>query len=189
MDNGKKNGKSKNAFNCPARFDKGSACDCSYCTEHQAIYDKIDPKKAKWVTISPPDHGMDPDDFFKDWNEFFHSQLRYFGKNILGVCELKNLRQHFHIVYETTDNKKEFLMWSKIKKQCQTAILHGYPKGGIHYLFKDIQDSFDLLNVHPIITEASIWQTHKIYQREKKLKLIEHDVFVNKIDKYSLPKP
>lgn len=150
-------------------------CICDLCKEYQERYDLIQ-VKPRWLTISPPENTLDPDDLVMDWNEVFF-KMRYFARNMLGIVEVKNCRIHFHIVYECKDSIREYHDITRIKKNSIASVYNGYPEQGLHYLFKDIDDIRGLLTVSPIITTIDVEKKHTKYQKRLKDKKLFKSVF------------
>lgn len=150
-------------------------CDCEYCTEYRPLYDSIK-RRPRWLTISPPYSNIDPDDYLREWNEEFF-KFRYFADKILGVAEIANGRIHFHFVYEQKDPIKEYRHLNTIRRDSMVRVYNGYPEKGLHYLFKDIEESKMLFSLSPVITEASIVPIHKARSRKAKNKLLSKSIF------------
>lgn len=137
-----------------------SKCDykCEkYCPKYQKYYDKINGPKMRWLTISPPYSDIEPRTFIKNWvNELAY--INSFANEYIIVFELtEQLRLHMHIVYSLKDKTKEYLFLNRIRlasyppsdkllygfdfcKPSQVKVYNGQPAGGIHYLFKNVDE-------------------------------------------------
>lgn len=143
------------------------SCQCVYCEKYRPLYDKIKSQGMKWLTISPPYNDIDPMKYYESWTYDFED-FRKLAKEVIIVAELtKELRMHFHIVYSVKDRIKEYKVINGFRKGNQLRLYKGEPMKGMHYLFKDLEDIVELLNITPILTMDDL---NVLVEARKKLK-------------------
>lgn len=152
--------------------DNSAKSCCHYCSSYLTLYGKIKSQGMRWLTISPPISDSDPDVYYDMWFEEFEL-FRKFVKNIILIVEFSNLRMHFHAVYSVKDKKKEYMIVNRFRKGNMVRVYDGEPKGGIHYLFKDIEVSTELLTKSPIIDLDALNLSVEKRKHDRRQKLLK----------------
>lgn len=148
-------------------------CSCKYCFEYSIKYKIILSRKPKWLTISPRFSDKDPTLDYIDWLDDIEDLLKC-SSHILGVCEFKNDRMHFHIMYDCTDPIKSYRIVNKFRQTCMVKIYDGGPEKGLHYLFKDIELSKSLIpTISTIFTDDMLDDRKKERKKQAKNRLIQ----------------
>lgn len=164
----------KNDIYMPPQHDIQDNCNCYHCFDNRNLYNTISQSSPRWLTISPRADDRHPDKYLDVWYEEF-IKIRKFSSNILGVVEFENLRMHFHIVYSVTDRVKEYKTINSWRQTCQVKVYNGLPRGGLHYLFKSIEDTKQLISTNKyMITMDTIEQ--EIIRRGHKIRKSKIDV-------------
>lgn len=144
-------------------------CDCDYCKMYSTLYTDIASQNPKWLTVSPPANDTDPLVYYDDWLSCFEKLLAC-SDNILGVVEFANYRMHFHILYACTDNIKSYKVVNGFRRTAMVRIYNGLPKKELHYLFKDINETAELLPHDKIVITVKKLREHR-EQRHKEARL------------------
>lgn len=144
---------------------------CEYCIKYKDLYKSIyDGPKGRWLTISPPYSGVDPCVLYEKWFLRISTFIK-FCSLFICVAEFANDRLHFHLCYKLKDMTKKIIVLNNIRvgikpnilnkgnqrvygdsgeSACQIRDYEGRPEKGLHYIFKDISDTFEVLE-NPII--------------------------------------
>lgn len=116
----------------------------SYIDKYTDLYNLIKINGMRWLTVSPPRSDDEPESHLSDWLEEFERFIPL-CHNVLIVAEFASLRLHFHIVYDVKDKIKEYKTFNRWAKMVQCRVYNGEPKGGLPYMFKDIEEALLLL--------------------------------------------
>lgn len=135
-------------------------CLCKFCAMYKDLYDDILSSAPFWLTISPTFDARTPSVANKEWWDELTDLLKCSSK-ILGVAEFNNERLHYHIMYSCTDRIKSYKLVNHWRLSNMVRIYKGGPKNGLHYLFKDIEDTQELLNINDIIITADALYAYK----------------------------
>lgn len=167
-------------------YTTGEICYCDHCKVHQSEYNIISDRNRKiFLTVSPPADDSDPECYNRYWLDRFTELLKC-ADHLIGVTEFANNRMHFHIVYSCTDAVKSYKLVNTWAKEANCLAVKSMPKKGLHYLFKDISDSTDLI-ANPIFTLKSL-ETLKQSKVKPKSRIKRPNVLdppeINKISNY-----
>lgn len=155
-------------------------CFCEYCVEYNIKYDIILSRNPKWLTISPRYSDKDPTIDYIDWLDDIEELLKC-SSHLLGVVEFANDRMHFHIMYDCTDPIKSYRVVNKFRADCMVKIYNGGPEKGLHYLFKDIEESKTLIpTVSTIFTDDMLDDRKKERKKQARLRLITQSLLERK---------
>lgn len=159
-------------------------CDCGGMCE---IFEGQMADILTWnaVTVSPDPRTIeDYDQLQTTWQNRFTKLLPHIEDCII-VLELAGLRPHYHCVFKVKDKvgfNIKLLNWSRhdnIKK-------HNMFKDGLHYLFKDVDKTYDETKIIPILLHDDLIETKLQQKLNRQRKLISHDIFC--LDERPYPK-
>lgn len=143
----------------PNKLDEND-CTCDYCSKYLGLYTRMrQSPKCRWLTISPGYSDRNPDADVDRWTTKL-LYLNKFANAYIIVFEMSDqLRLHMHIVYTVKDRVREYIFLNRMRKGVKpdvrregmkilrvdggepgvnVKVYDGVPRGGIHYLFKDI---------------------------------------------------
>lgn len=136
-------------------------CQCKdFCVNYVELYNKIlDGGQYCYMTISPkPSELQDDDDKLAMWLSDFRNLLSCSDKFIIVAEYTQKAILHFHIMIKIKDRvkwiKRFVQRWYHISNIC--PIYKNQPKYGIHYLFKEIYNTQEVLQTLPIWTSDTI---------------------------------
>lgn len=142
-----------------------------YCKEYIKKYLNIKYGEPRWLTYSPKSASeVHPDDLHK-YHTNVLKKLTYCSENIICVTEFKNERMHFHIFLDVKDKIKYNIFVNTLMTNSMARSYKGEPKGGIHYLFKDVEDALEILTLDKIIQTET--QLKKVIEDDKLERQIE----------------
>lgn len=125
-------------------IEKIPLCECELCEKYRPLYDQIKLEGMWWLTISPRPSEKEPDVDLEEWlNEF--TKMSSAIKSILGVVELTNMRFHLHIVFSQKDKIKCYKKINGFKLHNMVRIYKGEPEKGLHYMFKEYEETKEYL--------------------------------------------
>lgn len=110
-------------------------------------------KRLQCFTVSPnPKQYDNIPKLIEDWNDKFYSLCKHLSDGIF-VIEMDGVRPHYHCVVDILDKvgfNQTLFCWS----QYHNVKKHDMFKRGIHYLFKDVERTYEDIAVFPIRTYA-----------------------------------
>lgn len=173
--------------------------DETFCFEHFELYMKIKKNNPYWWTISPNLKEIssdDPDEIQKYIFKTFLIDLPYCCTDCICVTEFKDGRQHYHLFLSISNVKRFQILHNEVSKHCGIARKYkGEPKDGIHYLFKDILEAYEVLDSSPINYVSKFKdlqyersQEKKRLKQEKKDRLLKEQLEVKKQYIAEIPK-
>lgn len=138
----------------------GDAFICKYCRYYKNTYLAMrSTPMCRWLTISPTYSSDEPELYINNWKSRIEPFFKKVCKQWLGVFEVsEQQRIHIHLIYILKDRVKEYIYLNAIRngskglKPCMVRVYDGVPMGGLHYLFKDIEVTAQLVaNVRTLI--------------------------------------
>mgnify|MGYP000010260085 CR=1 FL=1 len=150
-------------------YDNAQLCDCEItdnckqdkdkcsCKEYCCLYARslASFSSPLYFTVSPRIEETSYTKICQEWRAKFYKMRRHIKGGIF-VLELANgLRPHFHAVVDVVDKRgitATLFSWSRydnVKK-------HGKYKNGFHYLFKDVEQTYEDTGIKPIYTYEQI---------------------------------
>lgn len=148
-----------------------SECDCSqYCFLFTGTVAGFTNRRC--VTISPNPHSFETIPKVHDeWLERFYKMRRHISGAVI-VLELAGLRPHYHCIFDVVDRvgfTATLFSWSTY----HNVKRHNMFKGGIHYLFKEVNKTRADTEIDPIFTYADMLQLQKEKQITRALRTLE----------------
>lgn len=136
----------------------------------QDIYSKIYTNEGYgyWLTLSPPSCKTNVNCLHDMYMKTVEKLLKC-STELIGVVEFStNMRYHLHICFRSTNARARYIVINSIREEhvWQVMLLKGPPEKGFDYLFKEIDDSCDILGFSPLFCRKDLL-------KKKKLRLIE----------------
>lgn len=128
-------------------------CVCSYCTQYEHPYAHL--YNSQWLTISPPRRDKKAQVLFDNDRWDFLKNIKNMAKDFIIVAEVANFRIHYHILYNLCNPVYQFKYFGGLEYtlRFQYRNYPGLPKGGFHYLFKDIELTQQFGIKQPVLTD------------------------------------
>lgn len=159
----------------------GDHCECgAYCVQYKQLYNEIiSGGKYCYLTISPKMIQYEEDEEKLDfWLSEFLNLRKCSDKYIIVVEYTKKMILHFHMMVKVKDRIK----WNRglIQRWYHLANIepiYSQPKHGIHYLFKEIDSTKELLGKRVIYTNEDLdkVKTQRVEMRKQFSKVAKCD--------------
>lgn len=124
-------------------------------------------KKPTCITISPNPRDYDNiTKLIEDWYSNFYKFRRHLYDGVFVMELAGGRRPHYHCIIDIKDNigvTATLFAWSKYNNVKE----HGMFKKGLHYLFKDVQTTYNKTGRNPVMEVADFESVAK-YRRDKK---------------------
>lgn len=136
------------------------------------IYNEIyaPPTGGRWLTLSPPYSNNKVECLDSMYMDTIQKLLKC-SKELIGVREFSSMRLHYHICYLSTNAKAEYIILNQMRKEheWQVCWLKGPPKQSLAYLFKDYEESLNILGYDPVFTRLDLMQQKKLHLIQKRI--------------------
>lgn len=163
-------------------YEKTPTCDCELCLLHTVRYNLILVSNPMWLTISPPPSDITPKKIINQYWLYIFGEIALACENMLCAIEFENLRMHFHILIAVKDKIKLYKVYNKLREQFICRIYRGGPDKGLHYLFKNISEAYELLDGQaPVVVFEDLKEykaaiKHKYYLKSKPTNILEYKI-------------
>lgn len=171
----------KNQTSCKQNKDK---CTCtSYCELYAGTMAEY--KVPRYVTVSPQPRDYNSiADCYTEWKQMFYKMRKHLNGGIF-VLELAGGRPHFHLVLDIKDKigfTSTIFSWQKY----HNVKIHNKYRNGYHYLFKEVEATYDNTGLDPIYTYAHMMKEENDKHTRKSLERLrrkqnELDIFNSEI--------
>jgi len=141
-------------------------CLCAMCQEYSPLLDLMRKTgNLRWLTVSPPADDKDPELSYKDWMQRL-KPLVNIASSLILVAEISSqLRLHFHILFCSKDKVKEYKYVNGWRHNAMIRVYNGEPREGLHYMFKDLEETQGYLpGIQLVLTRSDM----QIYAKRMK---------------------
>lgn len=129
-------------------------------------------KDPRWFTISPDGkHYSDILVLIKEWIIKMHKWLYPSCRHYIFVLELDDSRPHFHGVCDVKDDISFTSKYWTIKNGNNSRVHTEFTKGGLSYIFKDVDITYKRTGVQPVY-EYGDWLLELARRKEARRLLI-----------------
>lgn len=136
------------------------------------------------ATISPDPRTIDDyDSSHNDWLDWFTKLLPTLHDCII-VLELAGVRPHYHCLFKVKD-RVGFNIKLLNRSRYHNVKTHNMFKDGLHYLFKDVDNTYKGTGIIPIVLYDDLQRRHAYNKEYKKRSMITHKI--NLIDEPKTP--